>query len=64
MTTHDNLLNELNQHRDQIEQGGGAARLNDGMAPGVFRPRLVAALDFLRDKAASSPPKKHGNILL
>ena len=27
MTTHDDLLNELNQHSEQIAQGGGAARI-------------------------------------
>lgn len=64
MTTHDDLLNELNQHREQIEQGGGVARLNDVVAPGETRSHLIAALDFRRDKAASAPPKKHGNIPL
>ncbi len=38
--------------------------LDDIIAPRETRPRLIAALNFLRDKQASTPPKKHGNIPL
>ena len=41
-----------------------SGHVDDIIAPSETRPRLIAALDFLRDKAASSPPKKHGNIPL
>ena len=47
MTTHDDLLNELNQHREQIEQGGGAARIEAQHAKGkrTARERLACLLD-------------------
>jgi propionyl-CoA carboxylase beta chain len=41
-----------------------SGHVDDIIAPNETRARLIAALDFLRDKAASSPPKKHGNIPL
>ncbi len=47
MPTHDDLLNELNQHREQIEQGGGAARIEAQHAKGkrTARERLACLLD-------------------
>ncbi len=41
-----------------------SGHVDDIIAPNETRARLIAAIDFLRDKAASSPPKKHGNIPL
>ena len=41
-----------------------SGHVDDIIAPSETRARLIAAIDFLRDKAASSPPKKHGNIPL
>jgi acetyl-CoA carboxylase carboxyltransferase component len=41
-----------------------SGHVDDIIAPSETRSRLIAAIDFLRDKAASSPPKKHGNIPL
>jgi acetyl-CoA carboxylase carboxyltransferase component len=41
-----------------------SGHVDDIIAPMETRPRLIAALDFLRDKAVLSPPKKHGNIPL
>ncbi len=38
--------------------------IDDVIAPSETRPRLIAALNFLRDKQANLPPKKHGNIPL
>jgi len=32
--------------------------------PGVTRPKLIRALEMLKDKTDSNPPKKHGNIAL
>jgi acetyl-CoA carboxylase carboxyltransferase component len=47
MTTHDDLLNELNQHREQIQQGGGTARIEAQHAKGkrTARERLACLLD-------------------
>jgi acetyl-CoA carboxylase carboxyltransferase component len=41
-----------------------SGHVDDIIAPNETRSRLIAALDFLRDKAVSLPPKKHGNIPL
>ena len=41
-----------------------AGHIDDIIKPSETRPRLIAALSFLRDKRASSPAKKHGNIPL
>ncbi len=47
MTTHDDLLNELNQRREQIAQGGGAARIEAQHARGKLtaRERIDRLLD-------------------
>jgi acetyl-CoA carboxylase carboxyltransferase component len=51
MPTHDDLLNELNQHREQIAQGGGAARIEAQHAKGKFtaRERIACLLDGRRE---------------
>jgi len=41
-----------------------SGHVDDVILPHETRARLAAALDFLRDKQASSPPKKHGVIPL
>jgi acetyl-CoA carboxylase carboxyltransferase component len=41
-----------------------SGHVDDVILPSETRARLVAALDFLRDKQASSLPKKHGSIPL
>ena len=38
--------------------------VDDVIDPRDTRPRLINALDMLRDKRDSNPPKKHGNIPL
>jgi propionyl-CoA carboxylase beta chain len=35
-----------------------------GVDPREPRPRLISALDMLRSKRDSNPPRKHGNIPL
>ncbi|HSD85224.1 MAG TPA: acyl-CoA carboxylase subunit beta [Anaerolineae bacterium] len=47
MTTHDELLNELNQHRNQIAQGGGADRIEAQHTKGkrTARERIACLLD-------------------
>jgi len=34
--------------------------VDDIIIPAETRPRLIAALELLRDKQTSLPPKKHG----
>ncbi len=36
--------------------------IDDVIMPRETRPRLIAALEFLKDKHATLPPKKHGNM--
>ncbi|MHB8628683.1 MAG: acyl-CoA carboxylase subunit beta [Aggregatilineales bacterium] len=38
--------------------------IDDVIAPSETRPRLINALEMLRNKRDSNPPKKHGNIPL
>jgi propionyl-CoA carboxylase beta chain len=38
--------------------------IDDVILPSETRPRLIAALEMLRDKRESNPRKKHGNIPL
>jgi acetyl-CoA/propionyl-CoA carboxylase carboxyl transferase subunit len=41
-----------------------SGHVDDVILPSETRVKLIAALDFLRDKQAASLPKKHGNIPL
>lgn len=41
-----------------------SGHVDDILIPSETRPRLIAALELLRDKRATLPPKKHGNIPL
>ncbi len=38
--------------------------VDDVIDPRETRPRLISALDMLRDKRDENPPKKHGNVPL
>jgi len=42
----------------------GAALIDDVIDPRETRPRLIGALDMLRNKRDENPPRKHGNIPL
>jgi propionyl-CoA carboxylase beta chain len=55
------------QFREQFGNPYAAAasgHIDDVILPHETRPKLIAALDFLRDKQATSLPKKHGCIPL
>jgi propionyl-CoA carboxylase beta chain len=41
-----------------------SGHVDEVIIPSETRPRLIAALELLRDKRVSSPAKKHGNIPL
>ena len=41
-----------------------AGHIDDVIMPSETRPKLIAALELLRDKQSSLPAKKHGNIPL
>jgi len=38
--------------------------VDDILIPAETRPRLIAALELLRDKQTTRRPRKHGNIPL
>jgi acetyl-CoA carboxylase carboxyltransferase component len=38
--------------------------VDDVLIPAETRPRLIAALELLRDKQTSLPSKKHGSLPL
>ena len=55
------------EYRDQFANPYIAAArgyIDDVIDPRETRPRLINALDMLRNKRDSNPPKKHGNIPL
>lgn len=41
-------------------QAAASGHIDDILIPAETRPRLIAALELLRDKRATLPPKKHG----
>jgi propionyl-CoA carboxylase beta chain len=41
-----------------------SGHIDELLIPAETRPRLIAALELLRDKQVRLPPKKHGNIPL
>jgi len=55
------------EYREQFGSPYAAAasgHVDDVILPSETRSKLVAALEFLRDKQALSLPKKHGSIPL
>jgi acetyl-CoA carboxylase carboxyltransferase component len=64
----DSLREELaKQFRDRFGSpyvAAASGHVDDVILPGETRQKLIAALHFLKDKQASLPPKKHGNIPL
>jgi propionyl-CoA carboxylase beta chain len=57
----------ITEYRDKFANPYIAAArgyVDDVIDPRESRPRLISALDMLRDKRDSNPPRKHGNIPL
>ncbi len=55
------------EFRDKFSKpyyAAASGHVDDVIAPSETRARLISALDFLRDKAVTSPARKHGNIPL
>jgi acetyl-CoA carboxylase carboxyltransferase component len=55
------------EYREKFANPYNAAsggHIDDVIIPAETRPRLIAALELLRDKQAKLPPKKHGNMPL
>ncbi len=58
------LLDEFREQFGNPYAAAASGHVDDVILPSETRGRLIAALDFLRDKQATSPPKKHGNMPL
>ncbi len=55
------------EYRDKFANPYMAASrgyIDDVIDPRLTRPKIIRALEMLRDKADTNPPKKHGNIPL
>lgn len=55
----------VKEYRDKFSTpytSAAAGYVDDILIPAETRPKLIAALELLRDKQATLPPKKHGNI--
>jgi acetyl-CoA carboxylase carboxyltransferase component len=57
----------VKEYRDKFAgpyQSAATGHVDDILIPAETRPRLIAALELLRDKQASLPAKKHGTMPL
>jgi acetyl-CoA carboxylase carboxyltransferase component len=55
---------ELQEQFGNPYAAAASGHVDDVVLPSETRAKLIAALDFLRDKQATTLPKKHGNIPL
>jgi propionyl-CoA carboxylase beta chain len=58
---------KINEYREKFAHpyvAAGRGYLDDIIDPRETRPRLIDALDTLRTKRDTNPPRKHGNIPL
>jgi acetyl-CoA carboxylase carboxyltransferase component len=58
------LIAEFREQFGDPYAAAASGHVDDVILPSETRAKLVAALDFLRDKQATPLPKKHGNIPL
>jgi propionyl-CoA carboxylase beta chain len=58
---------KIQEYRERFAHpylAAGRGYVDDVIDPRETRPRLISALDMLRNKRDSNPPRKHGNIPL
>ncbi|MBI3818908.1 MAG: methylmalonyl-CoA carboxyltransferase [Planctomycetes bacterium] len=58
---------KIAEYRDKFAHpyhAAGRGYIDDVIEPSSTRPRLIAALELLKNKREQNPPKKHGNIPL
>jgi acetyl-CoA carboxylase carboxyltransferase component len=60
----DRFVAEFREQFGSPYAAAASGHVDDVILPSETRPRLIAALAFLRDKQAASLPKKHGSIPL
>lgn len=58
------LVSEFQEKFAKPYAAAASGHVDDVILPSETRSKLIAALELLRDKHVSSPPKKHGNIPL
>ncbi len=58
------LAGEYRQRFSKPYAAAAAGAIDEIIMPSETRPRLIAALELLRDKRAKSLPKKHGTMPL
>ena len=58
------LVAEFREKSSRPYAAAASGHIDDVLIPAETRPRLIAALELLRDKQVRLPPKKHGNIPL
>jgi len=58
------LVSEFQETFSKPYAAAASGHVDDVIQPSETRPRLIAALELLRDKQVSRPAKKHGNIPL
>lgn len=58
------LVKEYRQKFSTPYTSAASGFVNDILVPAETRPRLIAALELLRNKQTTLPPKKHGNLPL
>jgi propionyl-CoA carboxylase beta chain len=61
---HDRFVAEFREKFGSPYAAAASGHVDDVILPSETRARLIAALDFLRDKQACPLPKKHGSIPL
>jgi acetyl-CoA carboxylase carboxyltransferase component len=62
--TRQKLIDEYKAKFANPYVAAGKGYLDDVIDPKTTRPRLIKALEMLRNKVDTNPPKKHGNIPL
>lgn len=62
--TQQKLVSEYKEKFDNPYTAAALGYIDDVIDPGQTRPKLIRALEMLKDKVQSNPPKKHGNIPL
>jgi acetyl-CoA carboxylase carboxyltransferase component len=58
------ILHEFKQKFSKPYHVAASGHVDEILIPAETRPRLISALELLRDKQVQSPDKKHGNIPL
>jgi acetyl-CoA carboxylase carboxyltransferase component len=62
--TRQRLIEEYQERFNNPYVAAGLGFVDDLIEPKETRPRLISALEMLRNKRDTNPPKKHGNIPL